>query len=114
MRAGAVKAAVLVAASIVEAALRALAEARGYPLHPNPRRRTFGNVIRAWEDNGAPRNDVAAIWPDIKAIHEVRNFVHLHKVAGSADAEWGNVLSAEQALLRGALNAIEHIARIEA
>lgn len=113
VRAGAVKAAVLVAASIMEAALRALAEARGYPLNENPRLRTFGNVIRAWEEGGAPRREVAEIWPDVKAMHEVRNFVHLHKAAQGTEANWDNVLRREKALLEGALKAIEHVARIE-
>lgn len=114
VRAGAVKAAVLIAASILEAALRALAEARNYPLKADPRRRTFGNVIGAWEQDGAPRAEVAAIWHHIKAIHEVRNFVHLHKAANSSDAEWGMVLESEQTLLQGALCAIEHVAKIGA
>lgn len=114
VRAGAVKAAVLVAASIVEAALRALAEARGYPLNQDPRRRTFGNVIHAWEDGGKPRPEVAAIWLDVKAMHEVRNFVHLHKAAQDADAAWEQVLQSEQGLLQGALNAIAHVSTIDA
>lgn len=114
VRAGAVKAAVLIAASILEAALRALAEARDYPLNADPRRRTFGNVIRAWEQDGAPRPVVAAIWPNVKAIHEVRNFVHLHKAAHDSEAEWGKVLENEQILLQGALHAIEHVAQIGA
>ena len=113
VRAGAVKAAILVAASVIEAALRAHAELRGYSLNKDPRRRTFGNVIRAWEDAGAPHPDVAAIWAHVQAMHEVRNFVHLHKAAGTADAAWGNVLAEERALLEGALNAIEHVAKIE-
>ncbi|MBI3532616.1 MAG: hypothetical protein HY068_09150 [Burkholderiales bacterium] len=114
VRAGAVKAAVLIAASIVEAALRALAEQRGYPLNKDPRRRTFGNVIAAWEDAGTPRTDVAAIWSQVKSLHEVRNFVHLHKAAGSAEAAWENVLKDERALLDGALNAIKHVSGIKA
>lgn len=114
VRAGAVKAAVLVAASIIEAALRALAELRGYPLKEDPRRRTFGNVINAWEENGIPRHEVTDIWSDVKAMHEVRNFVHLHKAAQENEAAWGNVLQSEQALLEGALNAINHISKITA
>lgn len=113
VRAGAVKAAVLVAASIIEAALRALAELRGYPLKEDPRRRTFGNVINAWEENGTPRHEVIDIWPDVKAMHEVRNFVHLHKAAQENEAAWGNVLQSEQALLKGALNAINHVSTIQ-
>ncbi|MBA4381401.1 MAG: hypothetical protein C0406_02445 [Sideroxydans sp.] len=114
VRAGAVKAAILIAASIVEAALRALAELRGYPLNKDPRRRTFGNVIAAWEYAGTPRPDVAAIWPNVKAMHEVRNFVHLHKVASDADAAWESVLKEERLLLDGALTAIDYVAKIEA
>jgi hypothetical protein len=114
VRAGAVKAAILVAASIVEAALRTLAEMRGYPLNKDPKKRTFGNVIGAWEEAGAPRPDVAAIWPSVKAMHEVRNFVHLHKAASDTDAAWDNVLKEERALLDGALASIEHVAKIAA
>lgn len=114
VRAGAVKAAVLIAASIVEAALRALAELRGYPLNKETRRRTFGNVIGAWEESGIPRPDVAAVWANIKAMHEVRNFVHLHKAAGDADGTWESVLVNERALLEGALATIEHVCKIEA
>jgi hypothetical protein len=114
VRAGAVKAAVLIAASIIEAALRTLAEARNYPLNAEPHRRTFGNVIRAWEQNGAPRPDVTQIWPDVKAMHEVRNLVHLHKAAKDTDAEWENILRSEKALLSGALKAIEHVSKIKA
>ena len=101
------------AASILEAALRAIAEKRGYPLSQDPKRRTFGNVIRAWELNSLPRQEVAAIWPDIKAMQEVRNLVHLHKAA-QEDKSWEGVLAEEHALLQGALNAISHVSQIEA
>lgn len=113
VRAAAVKAAVLIAASIIEAALRALAEAKNYPLNEEPRRRTFGNVIRAWEQNGAPRPEVADIWPAVKAMHEVRNFVHLHKAAKDGNAAWENMLKSEQALLTGALHAIDLVSQIK-
>jgi hypothetical protein len=112
VRAGAVKAAVLIAGSIIEAALRALAEARLYRLPADPRRRTFGTVIRAWEEAGRPRPDVAPIWPYVKAIHEVRNFVHLHQAAGDVDARWHSMLASEHMLLQGGLRAIEHIATL--
>lgn len=112
VRASAVKAAVLVAASIIEAALRALAELRKYPLKDDARRRTFGNVINAWEDSGLPHQDVAEIWSVVKAVHEVRNYVHLHKAAQENEAAWENVLKNEQVLLVGALNAIDHISKI--
>ena len=114
VRAGAIKAAVLIAASIIEAALRALAELRGYPLKKDPRRRTFGTIIQAWEDQGAPRPEVASIWTVVRALHETRNFVHLHNVAQSDNAAWEQILVNEQSLLNGALFAITHISAIEA
>ena len=112
VRAGAIKAAILLAASIAEAALRTLAEFRGYRLNENPARRTFGNVIKAWEVNGVPLADVAPIWEHIKAMHTTRNFVHLHVAAGAEDADWGRVLERENELLHGAIAAINHIATI--
>lgn len=114
VRAAAVKAAILIAASIIEAALRALAESKAYPLNEEPRRRTFGNVIRAWEQNGSPRPEVADIWPAVKAMHDVRNFVHLHKAAKDGNAAWERILESEQNLLTGALQAIEHVSQIRA
>ena len=116
VRAGAVKAAVLVAASILEAALRALAEKRGYPLNKDPRRRTFGNVIKAWEVEDNPRPDVASVWSQVLAVYEVRNYVHLHKAAGAGDGDagWKGVLAGEEALLAGARKAIDHVAQIMA
>lgn len=114
VRAGAVKAAVLMSASILEAALRSIAEARGYALNKDPRRRTFGNVLSAWEADGKPRQDVAAVWSEIRSVHQARNFVHLHKAAAESDAAWAIVLASEEVLLNGALKAINHVARIEA
>jgi hypothetical protein len=65
VRAGAIKAAVLMAGSIIEAALRAIAETRGYELNKDPRRRTFGNVLNAWQQDGNPKPDVALVWAEL-------------------------------------------------
>lgn len=79
VRAGALKTATLVCASIAEAALRAHAERRGYALPPNPRHRTFGKVLGAWQEaDGAPRAEVAAIWAQLQGLHSGRNNVHLY------------------------------------
>jgi hypothetical protein len=112
VRAGAIKAAILIAASIIEAALRAIAEARGYTLPADPRRRTFGKVIQAWETAGVPHADVAAIWADVLIMHSVRNTVHLHVAAVDTDAAWEQVLLSENALLTSALRAIEHVSLV--
>lgn len=79
VRAGALKSESLLCASIVEAALRCHAEARGLPLSVDQRRRTFGNVLSAWElSPGRPHADLAPIWPDLRDMHLGRNTVHLH------------------------------------
>jgi hypothetical protein len=99
VRAGAIKSATLLSASIAEAALRAHAEARNYPLDPNPRRRTFGNVLRAWKQNDAPRPDVAGIWPTLEEIHQGRNNIHLY-AAAEAGADFYDVVESEERFLQ--------------
>jgi hypothetical protein len=79
VRAGSLKTATLLCASIAEAALRAHAEQRGYPLPANARHRTFGRVLRAWQqEDGTPRAEVAPIWPGLQALHSGRNNIHLY------------------------------------
>jgi hypothetical protein len=114
VRAGAIKAAVLLAASIIEAVLRAHAERRGYKkLNGDPKRRTFGNVIHAWEHEGNPHEDVMAIWPTVLALHDARNSVHLYKAAAEEEAGWQVILNKEDDLLKGALTAIAHVSNIK-
>lgn len=95
VRAGAIKAAILLAGSIAEAALRAHAEKRGYSLHNNLRKRTFGNVLAAWKSGGNPRSDVNAIWPDLETLQDTRNNIHLFKAANDAKAKYSQVLADE-------------------
>lgn len=112
-RAGAIKASILVAASIVEAVLRAIAEHRNYPLPNDPRRRTFGRILGAWEDPaGTPRPDVAAIWPTLQQMHDFRNNIHLFAAAVNPQANFQAVLQQEQQLLAAAQATIVHVATI--
>jgi len=95
VRAGALKTATLVCACIAEAALRAHAERRGYPLHGNPRRRTFGNVLHAWQQpDETPRPEVVAIWQHLQALHSGRNNIHLYRVV-QTDGDFYDLLEAE-------------------
>jgi hypothetical protein len=114
VRAGAVKAALLVAASIIEAVLRAVAEHRAYPLPLNARHRTLGKVLGSWQqvENGPPREEVQAIWPTLQRLYEVRNNVHLFAIEGSSHAHFWAVLRQEEELLAGAQEAVHHVARI--
>ncbi len=96
VRAGALKSAHLLCASIAEAALRAHAEVRGYALHADPRRRTFGNVLSAWcvPKSNEPQPEVARIWPQLQALHSGRNNVHLYKVVEDG-GDFYDLLAAE-------------------
>jgi hypothetical protein len=106
VRAGALKTATLVCACISEAALRAHAERRGYPLHGDPHRRTFGNVLLAWQQyDGTPRPEVASIWPHLNALHSGRNNIHLYRVVETG-GEFYDLLQAETQSLIDADNVL--------
>jgi hypothetical protein len=113
VRAGALKTATLVCASIAEAALRAHAERRGYKLPPNERHRTFGRVLGAWQlPDGTPRPEVAAIWPTLQALHSGRNNIHLYHAAETG-GDFYDLLESECQMLKDADAALEHIRALE-
>jgi hypothetical protein len=100
VRAGAIKAAVLVAASIAEAVLRAIAEARAYPLPQQARHRTMGKVLGAWQDGaGQPNQEVSAIWPVLQSLHGIRNNIHLFKAVEDPTFSFEAVLAQEANLV---------------
>ncbi|MFO0904270.1 MAG: hypothetical protein U0939_14805 [Pirellulales bacterium] len=101
LRAGFVKAAVLIYASLCEAALRAHAEKRGYTLPANARHRTFGKVIAAW--NGQP--EVATVWTDLGDLRDMRNNIHLFVAAGNPKADYKNII-AQEATMLGTANTV--------
>lgn len=110
VRAGALKAATLVCASIAEAALRAHAEARGYPLHANPRRRTFGALLGAWQSpQGTARPDVAGIWDQLDRLHNQRNTVHLYP---AVNGDFYDILAAERRSLAEGEQVLEHLRQL--
>lgn len=114
VRAGAVKAALLVAASIAEGALRSHAEKRGYRLNSNPNKRTFGNVLNAWKTSrGRPKRDVRHIWTELQNLRDTRNNVHLFKAASDPSADFEQVLKDEAALLSGALKVVDEMATLK-
>jgi hypothetical protein len=101
VRGGAIKAAILLTASISEAVLRHHAERRKYPLPQNPKHRTFGKAIKAWIDrNDQPRSEVAAIWRELNAINRHRKHIHLHDAASDADSGFNHVLRVETRIFR--------------
>lgn len=112
-RAGAIKAALLVAASIIEAVLRAIAEERNYRLPENKRKRTFGKVLGAWKlDETKPRPEIEEIWEILGELHDVRNNVHLFSAITECHTYHSSVLRQERKLLESAQIALDHISLI--
>lgn len=101
VRAGALKTTTLLCASIAEAALRAHAEARGYALPQEERRRTFGAVLSAWKVNGQPRQELTGIWEKLDVLQSGRNNIHLYKVIQEG-GDFYELLHAENASLTNA------------
>lgn len=109
VRAGALKTATLLCASVAEAALRAHAEARNYQLPPDPLRRTFGRVLKAWQlPDGPPHADIAPIWDQLQRLHSGRNNVHLY-AAIQAESNFYDILEAEDQSLAEAKAVLIHL-----
>lgn len=109
LRAGSLKAASLICGAIVEAALRAHAEARGYELPVQPRLRTLGRVLGAWQDRRKrPRDDVAPIWGELQRLHMGRNNVHLYRTL-EARSSFHQILAVEKASLDEAERVLRHL-----
>ena len=109
VRAGALKTATLLCASIAEAALRAHAEARNYNLPPDLRKRTFGMVLRAWQLPGnVPHADVAPIWDQLQRLHSGRNTVHLYAAIQAAGSFY-DILQGENQSLTEAEAVLVHL-----
>ena len=112
IRAGAVKAYVVFAASIVEGALAAWGERIGVAGQGQLLSKPLGAVLRAWElDDGQPREEIAAVWPQLQLIKTYRNFVHMGRAAAEADAYWANLLAQEAALLLAVDETLAHLSR---
>lgn len=109
VRAGALKTATLLCASIAEAALRAHAEARQYNLPAADHRRTFGRVLGAWQlPDETPVPDIAPIWPQLQNLHSGRNTVHLY-AAIQDGSNFYDILLAENQSLTEAETVLAHL-----
>jgi hypothetical protein len=113
VRAGAIKAMILLTSSIVEAALMSHAVERGYNLPAQVHRRTFGKVLEAWRVDDQPRPDVAGIWDDLRTLQSYRNHVHLKRAAEEPEARWQNLLENEQSLVRLCQRVLDHVAALK-
>jgi len=113
VRAGSVKAAVLLCASIAEASLRAHAEKRNYKLPKNPTMRTFGCVLKTWKIGGVPHADIAIIWQELEELRLHRNNVHLHVAANNPNAYFEEVLAKEEAIFSNAKKVLKHLRTIK-
>lgn len=103
LRAGIIRSAVKLYASIAEAALLYHGVRRGFiNLDPSQGRWTLGKIKRAWErppGSGTPQPDVAAIWADLGTLQDIRNHVHLLEMARGQGHEFRDLNAREQELI---------------
>jgi hypothetical protein len=108
-RAGAVKAAILLYGSIIEAALRSHAETRGYV--QQGKRMMFGQVLPVWKEKAGGELD--DVWADIHLIHRRRNTVHLHQAAADEDAQFKALLTREHEILSAGRRALARLQTVQ-
>lgn len=110
VRAGAVRTYALLAVSIAEAALAALGEERGLGRRPGELYdRTFGALLKAWEDDGQPPQEMVAIWQHLQLLKDVRNYIHLSRAAGADEAYWQEILARERDILAACDAVVDHL-----
>lgn len=112
VRAGIIKAAILLYGSIAEAALRSHAEKRGIGLAPEENRRTFGNVIYSWKNDAAEFPTIEPIWNDLVALLESRNMIHLFKSI-QTEKDFSDIIRSEEPLLSTGERVIEFLQKIK-
>lgn len=112
LRAGAVKAYVVLACSIIEGVLANWGAKQA--VSPKPEtllKKPLGGLLRAWcIEDGLPRDEIAPIWNDLTLLHEYRNFVHLGRAVGNDNAYWQNVLERENDLVEAADRCVAYLA----
>ncbi len=114
LRAGLIKSTLFNYGSIAEAALRAIAELRGYDLPNNENHRTFGKVLGAWQlIDESPREELKEVWPSIKELYNLRNNIHLFKALNDGTSEIDYLISNEKRLIREANRLLEVLASID-
>lgn len=99
VRAGALKAALLMYASIVEGVLLAHALKRKYKLAKNPKKRTFGNILQAWKNDVNGKIELDAILTQLESLSNIRNHIHLEKISSSEEDFFASILDQENKLL---------------
>ena len=113
VRAGAIKAALLICGSIVEAALLAHALKRRYQhLAKDSKKRMFGNIIHAWKNDRNGSTEISPFLSSVEELCDIRNHIHLEKIASSEDAFYDSLLTKEQSLLIESLRIIEWLKNI--
>ena len=114
VRAGLIKSTLFLYASIAEAALRAIAEIRGYDLPKNEFHRTFGKILGAWQlEDESPREELKEVWSSIKELYNLRNNIHLFKALKDGTSEIDYLILNESRLLNEANHLLEVLAAID-
>lgn len=100
LRAGAIKAYIVLACSIIEAVLASWAKQIGLSNNVDRLMRLpFGALLDLWSMNGEPRLEIAPIWGHLNLLLQYRNFIHLGRAITDQSAYWKNILDRERDLL---------------
>lgn len=112
LRAGAVKAYIIFACSIIEGVLANWGKVLEISNQPEMlSKKPFGALLKAWcVDKDQPRREIAAIWDDLNLLLEYRNFIHLGKAVASERAYWQDILNKEDQLLSAVDRCLGHLA----
>lgn len=97
-RAGAISSCIVAGTSIIECAMRAHAENRKLKklIKKDPKHRTFGAVIHAWESHGVYSIEIDPVLDDLKLLLGKRNNIHLYASFGR---RWEDIVREEMDLL---------------
>lgn len=110
LRAGAIKAYVVFACSIIEGVLANWGKHLAISNRPDQlSNKPFGGLLKAWCVEEKPRDEIAPIWNELNLLLEYRNFVHLGRAVANDNAYWQNILDREQELLSAVDQCLAHL-----
>lgn len=106
VRAGALRAAVLIGVSVIEAAIRMHAEHRRIAGLGN--KPTYGRVLRCWLDDPTHSPALAPVQTTLEELRDLRNEIHLYEAA-QQEQDWARTLEDETLILQRVDEAIDFV-----
>jgi hypothetical protein len=111
LRGGAIKAYVVFACSMIEGALAAWGAQIGLERKSELFKHPLGALLKAWQESGTLRNEIAPIWKQLELLKNHRNFIHLGREASDPDAYWKNIVDKESELITAVDEVVKFLSR---